>query len=189
MKLAVRIFLMAVVAVSASASRAADYALDSAHASATFTISHLGFSRVAGALTDLSGEFSFDPEKPEASSVQVTAKAASINTFNEARDKHLRTEDFFNVEKFPELTFKSTAWKKTGENTYDVTGDFTLLGVTKSITIPVTHNGSGEGFKGEYRAGFSSSFKIKRSDFGMGGSIGPIGDEVSIEVSFEGIKK
>ena len=189
MKLVVRLFLFVALAAVATSVRAADYTLDASHASATFTISHLGFSKVAGAITDLSGEFSFDPEKPEKSTVQVTAKAASINTFNEGRDKHLRNEDFFNVEKFPELSFKSTTWKKTGENTYDVTGDFALLGVTKSITIPVTHNGSGEGFKGEYRAGFSSSFKITRSDFGMTGSVGPVGDEVSIEVSFEGIKK
>ena len=189
MKLVVRLFLIVALGTWASAASAADYTLDASHASATFSISHLGFSKVAGAITDLSGEFSFDPEKPEKSTVHVVGKAVSINTFNEGRDKHLRNEDFFNVEKFPELSFKSTAWKKTGDNTYDVTGDFTLLGMTKSITIPVTHNGSGEGFKGEYRAGFSTSFKIKRSEYGMTGSVGPVGDEVAIEVSFEGIKK
>lgn len=85
-----------------------------------------------GAIKDHSGTFSFDAEKGEKSAVEVVAKAATIDTFNEGRDKHLRGEDFFDVEKYPELKFKSTAWKKTGDATYDVTGDFTLHGVTKS---------------------------------------------------------
>lgn len=189
MKKVFRAGLLAIAVALGGTAQAAEYELDAAHSSATFSISHLGFSTVHGGLAELSGGFTFDPEKPEKASVQVTAKAASINTFNEGRDEHLRNEDFFNVTKFPELSFKSTAWKKTGEKTFDVTGEFTLLGVTKPITVPVTFNGAGEGFKGEQRAGFSASFKIKRSEYGMDKSVGPVGDEVSIEVSIQGIKK
>lgn len=170
---------------------AADYEIDAAHTSAVFNITHLGFSKVQGAIKELSGTFSFDEAKLEKSAIAVTAKAASIDTFNEARDKHLRGADFFDVEKYPTLEFKSKSWKKTGDKAYDVTGDFTLHGVTKSITVPVTLVGMGKGMKGEERAGFSASFKIKRSEFGMNQMLGStmIGDEVSIEISTEGVKK
>jgi polyisoprenoid-binding protein YceI len=188
-----KLFLAAALAITALATpaRAADYAIDASHASAMFSISHLGFSKVQGAIKDISGEFTFDPENADKSSVTVTLKAASIDTFNEGRDKHLRNADFLDVEKYPELGFKSKSWKKTGDKTYDVTGDFTLHGVTKIITVPVVHIGSGKGMQGEERAGFSCSFKIKRSDFGMDKMLGDslIGDEVSIEISFEGVKK
>ena len=170
---------------------AASYEIDPTHTSAVFNIIHLGFSKVQGAIKELSGTFTFDEAKPEQSAIAVKAKAASIDTFNEARDKHLRGADFFDVEKYPTLEFKSKSWKKTGDKAYDVTGDFTLHGVTKSITVPVTLVGMGKGMKGEERAGFSASFKIKRSEFGMNQMLGStmIGDEVTIEVSTEGVKK
>lgn len=168
---------------------AADYAIDASHASAVFSITHLGFSKVHGAIKDVGGTFSFDPAKPEAAAATVLAKTASVDTFNEARDKHLKNADFFDAEKYPEITFKSTVWKKTGDNTYDVQGDFTMHGVTKKIIIPVTHMGSGKGMKGEERAGFATEFTIKRSDYGMDKMVGPVGDDVAIEISFEGVKK
>jgi len=187
--LAVAVFTAALTL--ASNARAADYMLDSSHAAATFKISHLGFSQTHGGFKEISGAFSIDPAKPETASVEVTIQAASVDTANEGRDKHLRNEDFFDVEKYPTLGFKSTAWKKTGEKTFDVTGDFTLHGVTKSITVPVTLLGMGKGMKGEERAGFSADFTIKRSDYGMDKMLGDtlIGDDVSIAVSFEGVKK
>lgn len=183
--------LLAAFLFHAAPARAADYTLDAAHAAATFQISHLGFSKTHGSFTDIAGAFSFDTAKPEESTVEVTIQAMSIDTANEGRDKHLRSEDFFDVAKFPTLSFKSTAWKKTADKAFDVTGDFTLHGVSKSITVPVTLLGVGKGMKGEERAGFSAEFKIKRSDFGMDKMLGDslIGDEVSIEVSFEGVKK
>ena len=179
------------LAIATAPAFAANYEIDATHASAVFSIKHLGFSKVQGAIKDLSGSFTYDAAKPETSSVHVVAKAASIDTFNEDRDKHLRNADFFDVEKYPELSFKSTAWKRTGDTTFDVTGDFTLRGVTKSITVPVEFIGAGKGMKGEERAGFAASFKIKRSDFGMDKMVGEslIGDEVTIDISFEGVKK
>ena len=143
-----------------------------------------------GAIKELSGTFTFDEAKPEKSSIAISAKAASIDTFNEARDKHLRGADFFDVEKYPTLEFKSKSWKKTGEKTYDVTGDFTLHGVTKSITVPVTLVGTGKGMKGEERTGFSASFKIKRSDFGIatGFPAGALSDEVALNANAEFVK-
>jgi len=180
-----------VAALVSSTAQAANYAVDAAHASASFQISHLGFSKTHGSFKEIAGTFSFDPEKPEKASTDVTIQAASIDTGNEDRDKHLRNEDFFDVEKHPTLSFKSTAWKQTGEKTFDVTGDFTLRGVTKPVTVPVTLLGMGKGFKGEEIAGFSSDFKIKRNDFGMDKLVGDsmIGDEVTISVSFEGVKQ
>jgi len=178
----------AILAVGAMTGRAAEYTLDSSHAAAVFNVNHLGFSKTYGAFTDISGSFSFDPSAPEKATATVTVKTDSINTFHEGRDKHLKNEDFFNVEKFPEITFKTSNWKKTGDNTFDVTGDFTMLGVTQEITIPVHFHGAGDGMKGEKRSGFSTAFSIKRSDYGMTKMVGPIGDDVNIEISFEGVQ-
>ena len=122
-----RLFKSALLALALAAMTplafAADYDIDAAHASAIFSITHLGFSKVQGAIKDLSGTFTYDEAKPEKSAVSVTAKAASIDPFNEARDKHLRSADFFDTDKYPELTFKSTAWKKSGDKAYKVFKD------------------------------------------------------------------
>jgi polyisoprenoid-binding protein YceI len=164
------------------------YKIDTTHSSVSFKIRHLGVSWVQGVFKDYEGEVLFDPEKPEASSVTVTVKAASVDTGNEKRDNHLRNADYFHVEKFPTLSFKSTKVEKTGENRYKVTGDFTLLGVTKPLVVDFIATDEIEGMRGEKRRGGETSFTIKRSDFGMKQSIGPIGDEVHVSLSFAGVK-
>jgi polyisoprenoid-binding protein YceI len=185
-------FALAAVAaalVAAPSAFAAEvYDIDAAHAAIDFKISHLGFSRTSGAFPGLSGTITLDEKSPENSAVEVVVDAASVNTNNEGRDEHLRNEDFFNVAKYPQITFKSTKFKKTGDG-YAVTGDLTLLGTTKSITVDVKELGSGEGFKGEFRRGFETSFKISRSDFGMDKMVGPIGDEVELHISLEAIRR
>jgi polyisoprenoid-binding protein YceI len=165
------------------------YKIDTTHSSVSFKIRHLGVSWVQGMFKDYEGEVLFDPEKPEASSVTVTVKAASVDTGNEKRDNHLRNADYFHVEKFPTLSFKSTKVEKTGENRYKVTGDFTLLGVTKPLVVDFIATDEIEGMRGEKRRGGETSFTIKRSDFGMKQSIGPIGDEVHVSLSFAGVKE
>jgi polyisoprenoid-binding protein YceI len=165
------------------------YKIDTTHSSVSFKIRHLGVSWVQGVFKDYEGEVLFDPEKPEASSVTVTVKAASVDTGNEKRDNHLRNADYFHVEKFPTLSFKSTKVEKTGENRYKVTGDFTLLGVTKPLVVDFIATDEIEGMRGEKRRGGETSFTIKRSDFGMKQSIGPIGDEVHVSLSFAGVKE
>jgi len=131
----------------------------------------------------------FDEEKPESSSVSVTVKATSVDTRNTKRDTHLRSADFFNIEKFPELTFKSNKVEKLTNNEFKVTGDFTLHGVTKPLVFTLTGTALVDGMQGEKRRGGETTFTIKRSDFGMSSSLGPVGDDVQITLAFSGIKQ
>jgi polyisoprenoid-binding protein YceI len=165
------------------------YKIDPVHSSVGFKIRHLGISWVNGSFKDYEGLVTLDSEKPEASSVQITVKAASVDTGNEKRDGHLRNADFFDVEKFPTLTFKSTKVEKTAEGTYRVTGDFTLLGVTKAVTVEFTGTEEVKGMQGETRRGGETTFTIKRSDYGMKNSLGPVGDDVQIALAFSGVKQ
>ena len=118
----------------------------------------------------------------------MTVQAASINTGNAKRDKHLRGPDFFSVKEFPTITFKSKEWKSTGGMNYDVTGDLTLHGVTKPVTIAVTKIGEGKGPMGKPRVGFDGLLKIKRTDYGMKKLVGPAGDEVTLHFGIEAMR-
>ena len=152
----------------------------------------MGASYVYGQFTAIAGSIAFDAGNPEASSVEVTIKSESVTTHNAGRDRHISGPDFFNVKEFPVLTFKSSSWKKTGENTYTVTGDFTLLGVTKTITASLEHVGDGT-MRGKEIAGFHAVFSIDRSDFGMQYGIAPDGGglskDIEITISVESSKQ
>ena len=171
---------------------AADYKIDPVHSFALFKVKHMGASYVYGQFTAIAGSIAFDAGNPEASSVEVTIKSESVTTHNAGRDRHISGPDFFNVKEFPVLTFKSSSWKKTGENTYTVTGDFTLLGVTKTITASLEHVGDGT-MRGKEIAGFHAVFSIDRSDFGMQYGIAPdgggLGKDIEITISVESIKQ
>jgi polyisoprenoid-binding protein YceI len=168
----------------------ADYQIDGVHSFALFKVKHMGASYVYGEFTDLGGTFSFDAAKPEASKVEVSIKAESVFTHNEARDKHVRGPDFFNTKEFPTLSFKSASWKKTGEHTYDVTGDLTMAGKTKTITVPVEHVGDGKSPRGQSLTGFHTTFTVDRSEFGINyGLPDAVGKDVQVTFAVEGIKK
>lgn len=181
--------LFAAVLTLAPLAPAATYALDPAHTTALFRINHLGFSFTYGVFSDVSGTLEYDAEHPEASSVSVSIKTASINTQVAARDEHLRGEDFLDTAKYPEMTFKSTSWKAAGDGTFEITGEFTLHGVTKTITAVMNKVGEGKGMKGEERIGFEGSFLIKRSDYGMDKMLPGVGDEVNVVFGTEGVKQ
>jgi len=163
---------------------AAPWAVDNSHAAAVFNVTHLGFSKTWGRFNKISGTV----EPGDAPKVSIEIDAASIDTNDAKRDEHLRGPDFFDVKQFPKLTFTSTAATKTGEGAWDVTGDFTMHGVTKSITVKVTKNGEGKDPWGNTRAGFDAAFSIKRSDYGMNFMPGGIGDEIPIMISLEAIQ-
>ena len=193
MKNAFSLIAVAVAAcIAHSPSFAADYKIDPVHSFALFKVKHMGASYVYGQFTAMEGAISFDAGNPEASSVEVTIKSESVTTHNAGRDRHISGPDFFNVKEFPVLTFKSSSWKKAGENTYAVTGDFTLLGVTKTITATVEHVGDGA-MRGKEIAGFHAVFSIDRSDFGMQYGIAPggggLGKDIEITISAESIKQ
>jgi polyisoprenoid-binding protein YceI len=184
-------FLAAVVAATAGA--AETYTFDKAHSDVSFQIRHF-LSKVRGRFTDFDGTIVADRAKPEASSVDFTIKATSIDTDNENRDKDLRSANFFEVEKYPEITFKSTKVTPRGQDRYDVTGILTMHGVTKELTLPVTFLGTVNTGRGE-KAGFETSITLNRKDFGIvwnrvldtGGTT--LGDDVIVSINVEANKK
>lgn len=167
-----------------------NFTVDTAHSGISFEIRHF-FSEVPGRFTDFSGTIVWDAEKPEASTVEITVQAKSINTDNANRDGHLQSPDFFDVAKFPTLTFKSTSVKAKDAKTLEVTGDLTAKGITKRTTIVVEVLGVMELGGGKAKAGFKTGFTINRQDFGIswnktldqGGTV--LGEEVPVKVLFE----
>ncbi|WP_421866356.1 YceI family protein [Parvibaculum sp.] len=163
------------------------YQIDTSHTYLGFEINHLGFSTTYGRFSDVSGTIELDEENPEASSVDVKIVPASVYTGHEERDEHLRGEDFFNVEEFPDMSFKSTSIERTGEETGKITGDLTMHGVTKPVTLDTTFTKKGdypmqEGMKA---VGFNATTSLKRSDFGIDKYVPMVGDEVTITISLE----
>lgn len=167
------------------------YVIDTkgAHASINFAIKHLGYSVLTGRFDTFSGEFTYDPAKPEASTVNVSIDTGSVNSNHAERDKHLRSPDFLNVEKFPKATFVSTKIVTDDKDEFDIVGDLTLNGVTKSITIEVDKIGEGKDPWGGYRAGFSGETTITLKDFNVKMDLGPASQTVQLELEVEGIKK
>lgn len=165
------------------------YKVDNVHSMALFRTSHMGASQSWGRFNVIEGDFTMNEGGPTPLFIDVKVKTNSVDTNSDARDKHLRSPDFFNVKEFSEMTFKSTASRKTGDNRYSVTGDFTLLGTTKPITIDLaTYGPVANPRGGSQLAGFETTFDIKRSDYGMKYGIMPdgTGDAVRIVVSIEG---
>jgi len=166
------------------------YEMDTSHTHAGFKISHLGFSETYGNFRDVTGTLKLNADKPEDAKLNVTIKTASIDSGFDARDEHLRKDDFLNVEKFPTMTFTSTKVERTSDTTADVMGDLTLLGVTKPLTLKVTLNKIGENpMNKKATAGFSATGSLKRSDFGLTTYLPAIGDEVTLLISSEFIRK
>ena len=170
---------------------AADYAIDKQgqHAFVNFKISHLGYSWLWGTFKDFDGSFSFDAAKPEQSKVNVTLKTASVDTNHAERDKHLRSDDFLNVDKHPTATFESTSVKSTGEGTADITGNLTLNGVTRPVVIAAKFIGEGKDPWGGYRAGFEGTTSLSLKDFDIKMDLGPASQTVELIISVEGVRK
>jgi polyisoprenoid-binding protein YceI len=162
------------------------YEIDASHTSVQFGISHLGFSNYQGRFNTASGSLIFDAKAPENSKLSVTIDAASIDTNNEKLETELKGDQWFDAVKFPTATFTSSKIEKLTDTTGKVTGDLTLHGVTKPVTLDVTFNGSGPNpFANIAQLGFSARGTIKRSDFGISLYIPMVGDEVSIAIESE----
>ncbi|MDJ0781951.1 MAG: YceI family protein [Desulfosarcinaceae bacterium] len=163
--------------------------MDAAHSYIYFQVEHLGLANSFGRFNDITGSITFDEAAPANSKFIFSVAAASVDTGNQKRDTHLRSADFFNVEKHPTITFESQSVKQTGPNRFEVTGEMTLLGTSRSVTTEVVQTGSGEDPWGNFRRGFESTFTIKRSDYGMNHLLKAVGDEVVLTVSVEGMRK
>jgi polyisoprenoid-binding protein YceI len=166
------------------------YKIDAVHSQVGFRIRHV-VAKVSGRFAKFDGTIKVDAKDITKSSVEVSINAASINTDNEARDKHLKGADFFEVEKFPAITFKSTAVKEPAKGKLEVTGDLTIKGVTKQVTFPITNAGTHAGMKpGTVLAGFiDGTLKINRNDFNIKYGPGILGDDVEITLDIEAGKQ
>ena len=169
--------------------------IDATHSQATFSVKHMMISTVRGHFEVLSGKLHIDEEHPDNSWVEAEVDAASINTRDAKRDGHLRSPDFFDVEKYPKITFKSTKVTPTGNNEYRVTGDLTMHGVTKEETFHADYSGQVKDLYGLQRAAFSVKGKINRKDFGLNWNVGLeaggvlVGEDVNIEIDLAAVQK
>lgn len=170
------------------------WTIDASHTNAAFSVRHLMISNVKGQFTELSGDADYDPAKPEAARVSVSIDVASIHTRDHKRDAHLRSGDFFDVEKFPKMTFESKSLASKGDG-FELVGDLTIRGTTKSVAVQIEEITVEHGDPwGNRRVGATASAKIKRSDFGMtwnaaleaGGVV--VSDEIKIHLDVELIK-
>ena len=193
MKKSVISLAMALVAASAFAAPET-FSIDKNHSEATFKIRHM-MSKVSGKFDDFSGSVNLDREKPAASTVDFAIKTASVDTGVADRDKHLRSGDFFDAEKNPEITFKSESVAPSGKaNVYNVTGNLTMRGVTKKVTLPVEFLGFMKDPWGNERAGFAIATTLNRKDYGInwntaldnGGVL--LADDVDISINLEAVK-
>ncbi len=172
--------------VPASEIKAGSYSLDKAHAAITFVVNHLGFSDFFGRFDSFDATLTYDPANPEATGLEVMVDPASVNTNVPALDDHMRNEDFFHVEEYPEVTFTATEVSLIDDRSGTITGDLTILGETRPVQLEVTFNGAGvHPFNKKYVMGFNATTTIKRSDFGMDGYVPAIGDEVTLMIAAE----
>ena len=171
-----------------SANAADSFKLDPVHSFVLFSVQHLGVANTYGRFNDISGAVVFDKDNPSRSSVEVSVPVESLDTNNAKRDQSLKSPDYFNAKQFPTMTFKSTKVEGNGD-TLKVSGDLTIRGVPRPLTVDFKKGGEGKGVFGEMRGGGETRFTIKRSDFGMNFQLGEVGNEVTIILSLEGVKK
>ena len=180
--------LLVALLVIGSAARAAEYDIDPAHSFVRFKIQHLGYSWLMGGFNDVQGSFTYDAAKPQEAAIDVVIKTASIDTNHAERDKHIRSDDFLAVEKYPQATFKSTRFVPNG-NGGTLEGELTLHGVSKPIAIAVEKIGEGDDPWGGYRAGFFGTTTLTRKDFDMGYDLGPKSETMEMMLGIEGVRR
>jgi polyisoprenoid-binding protein YceI len=178
-----------VLSLAAPSFAAESYKVDPVHSSAVFRIKHANVSFFAGRFNAPDGTLVLDEADPSKSSFNIVLSVDKVDTANEKRDAHLKSPDFFNAKQYPTITFKSTSVKKGEGSALQVTGDLTMHGVTKSVTVPVELTGKGQFPPGTQRAGVEATFTVKRSDFGMNGMQGMLGDDVKVLVGLSGMKQ
>ncbi|GLS40054.1 polyisoprenoid-binding protein [Mesorhizobium tianshanense] len=179
--------MIAWLPLAAEKAAAGTFEIDPVHSGIAFFIDHLGFSKVIGTAKEFSGTFEFDAAQPANSSLEVAVKVAGISTNNSQRDSDIQGADWFNATEFPQITFVGREFKAVDAKSGTITGDLTIAGVTKPVTLDVTFNKEGENpWDKSHVVGFSARTLVKRSDFGMKAALGMIGDEVSLVIQVEG---
>ncbi|PLA74214.1 hypothetical protein CYQ88_07490 [Hydrogenovibrio sp. SC-1] len=184
--------LTATLSLFSTTSHAADqYQIDTKgmHASIQFKIKHLGYSWLKGRFEKFSGDFSYDATQISNSQVSVNIDTASVNSNHAERDKHLRSDDFLDVKKYPTATFKSSSITEQADGSLKIKGQLTLHGVTKAIEIQASKVGEGKDPWGGYRAGFSGSTRLKLADYGITYNLGPASTHVDLSLEIEGVRQ
>jgi polyisoprenoid-binding protein YceI len=179
-------FVFALALAVSAAAQAGTWQIDPNHSAAQFSVRHLGVSTVRGAFTKVSGTATFDPADPSKTSLDATIDASSVDTRVEMRDNDLRSPHFLEVQKYPNITFKSKQAKSAGSGKLQITGDLTIHGVTKEVVLDV--DGPSAPIKdpwGNQRIGASAATKINRQDFGVNGAPGVVGDDINITIDVE----
>ena len=165
------------------------YKVDPVHTSVWFRINHMNVANFYGRFNEASGTFTLNAGNLDANRLEISVKTASIDTNNADRDKHLRTPEYFDSDKFPTIEFRSSKFKKISDNKFEVAGELTLHGVTKPLSIALEKTGAGDDPWGNHRVGLETTFTIKRSEFGMTTMLGALGDDVRLTVAVEGIRQ
>ena len=183
----------ATVALLVTTASASVWNIDQAHSHVGFKVSHMVISKISGQFNDFAGTINFDGKNFQSASTNITIKTASIDTKNSDRDNHLRGSDFFLADSFPQITFKSKKVSGGKDNKFTITGDLSIRGITKKVTIDAEFNGTVKDPWGNTRAGFAGTAKINRQDFGISwnktldkGGIA-VGNEVTILLEIEAI--
>jgi polyisoprenoid-binding protein YceI len=179
-------FITALAMAATAAAQAGTWQIDPNHSAAQFSVRHLGVSTVRGAFTKVTGSAKHDPADPSKDSLEATIDTNSVDTRVQMRDNDLRSPNFFDVQKYPTITFHSKATKVAGAGKLQITGDLTIHGVTKTVVLDV--DGPSAAIKdpwGNQRIGASATTKINRQDFGVSGAPGVVGDEITITIDVE----
>jgi polyisoprenoid-binding protein YceI len=169
-----------------SVAKPVDYKIDPTHTATVFTWNHFGFSTPSANFSDIQGTISVDNAKPADSSVNVTIPLSSLNTNVKALDEHLKTPDFFDAEKYPNITFKSTKVQALGKNKYKITGNLTVKDVTKPVVLDAVLNKQGEHPMTKAQSiGFNATTSFNRSAFGVGAYVPNVGDKITVNITTE----
>jgi polyisoprenoid-binding protein YceI len=178
-------------AVSASAARAGAYDVDGLHSSVVFKVRYQNVANFYGRFNEVSGTYSIDPANPSASEIDIAVNAGSVDSNHEGRDDHLRGPDFFAAKEFPAIRFVANSFEAVDADTIRATGDLTLRGVTKRVSVDVDWMGEGPDFRGGTRSGFETTLTINRSEFGVNYGVenNVLGDSTEITIAITGMQK
>ena len=186
----VAVFTAFLILTICAAAQVQTWQIDPNHTATQFSVRHMGISTVRGAFTKVSGSAQYDPSNVSKTSIDATIDASSVDTRVSMRDNDLRSPNYFDVEKYPTITFKSKSVQAAGEGKLKIVGDLTIHGVTKEVTLdvdgpsaPVTDP------KGNSHLGASASTKVNRKDFGVGGSSNMVGEDITITIDVELVRK
>jgi polyisoprenoid-binding protein YceI len=187
MKSALALGLLCIAGIASAAP--SEWKIDSDHSAAQFSVRHLAVSNVRGEFGNVSGRIVFDEANPSKSTIEATIDATTINTRVAGRDEDLKSASFFDVAKYPTITFRSTSVRPAGPNAFEVSGNLTIHGVTRPVVLHVDSPPSVKNARGVERRGAEATTKLSRKEFGVSADPGIVGDEVQVTIDLEAVRR